>query len=253
MKIRLAMIAGRDHASFEGLAELLRPAGLEVEPAFVPSYAAMYGVLEHRVCAIGWAPPLVAADLLRGRDVDPIALVARNGSPTYWSALVTKRESRMWHVGQLAQARIGWVSRLSAAGYVVPRAHLSLVRVSLTFAKETFHHTHARLAEALASDAVDAIATYAIAQGGICVPHVPEGRILGVAGPIPGELVVSARGLDVEIARAATDALRGQSIDGVRFLEPPSDYAKTIDALGRPPHSGPELEEDPVAQARAWG
>jgi ABC-type phosphate/phosphonate transport system substrate-binding protein len=220
MRFAIVAASGADHAAFEEIRELLVGNGLDVEPAFVPSYAAMYGVVQQRVCAFGWAPPLVARDLLRGHDAEPVALIMRDRLDTYYSAIVTSQSSKLWHIGQLASARIGWVSRLSAAGYVVPRAHLSSIRVPLTFAKETFHYTHARLAEALDKGAVDAAATYAVVRDlkALHVPHLPKCNVLGIAGPIPGELVVAARGVDAGAVAAARDALLGAKLAQERPL-----------------------------------
>jgi ABC-type phosphate/phosphonate transport system substrate-binding protein len=244
--MRFAIIAAsgseHEHWAFDELKELMAGGGLDVEPAFVPSYAAMYGVMEQGICAFGWAPPLVARDLLRGRNADPVALVMRARMDTYYSALVTRPESKLWQIGQLATARIGWVSRLSAAGFVVPRAYLASVRVPLTFARETFHYTHARLAEALDKDAVDVIATYAVVRDAkaLHVPHLPAYNVLAVAGPIPGELVVAARGVDKAAIDAAADALLHARLDPERaltrslsvtgFAPPPAGY---VDFLSR--------------------
>jgi ABC-type phosphate/phosphonate transport system substrate-binding protein len=238
MKVRFAMIAGRgtDQDAFAEIKALFERAGIDAQPAFVPSYAAMYGVLHERVCALGWAPPLVARDLLRAREVEPVALVMRSGGRSYYSTIVTQPRSRFWHLGQLEHARIGWVSRLSAAGYVVPRGYLSSRRIRLSFAQETFHQTHARAAEALERGTVDAIATYAVAKNAraLHVPLVPACNVLAIAGPIPNELVVAAEGTDPSVVAAARDALLSAALDpngcvaslGVTgFAAPPDDYA----------------------------
>ncbi len=241
MKIRFAMIAARgvDHGAFAELKGLLAHAGLDAEPAFVPTYAAMYGVLQQRVCTLGWSPPLVARDLLRDHQAEPVALVMRNGTQSYYSAIVTKRRSRLWHVGQLERARIGWVSRLSASGYIVPRAYLSSCRVSVFFARETFHETHARAAAALETDAVDAIATYAVVRDAktLHVPLVPDFNVLAMAGPIPGEIVVAPSGTDAGLVLAAREALSHKAPDPVGclaslgvtgFAPPPERYVDSL-------------------------
>jgi len=253
MKIRFAIVAGRagEHDMFAELVPTFAKVGLDIEPAFVPSYAALYGILQQRVCELGWAPPLVARDLLFGCDATPVALVLRNGTDTYYSAIVARPD--FWHIGRLARAKIGWVSRLSAAGYVVPRVYLYSINVPLVFAKETFHYTHARTADALASETVDAIATYAIvrANKALHVPLAPSARVLAVAGPIPGELVVAATGVDPEIARAARRALRSADIDPngalaqrlsiTGFNDPPDTYVDFLSRWdGRPRWSASE-------------
>ncbi len=241
MKIRFAMIAGRgtNEDAFAEIKPLLSRAGIDAEPAFVPSYAAMYGVLHEGVCGFGWAPPLIARDLLRVREVEPVALVMRNCGRSYYSAIVTPPRSRIWHLGQLERARIGWVSRLSAAGYVVPRGYLSARRIPLSFARETFHYTHARAARALEEGAVDAIATYAVVRHGRALhgPVVPACNVLAVAGPIPNELVVATAGTDPGMIAAARATLQGATFDptgciaslGVTgFTEPAEDYAELL-------------------------
>jgi len=64
----------------------------------------MLGLLEQRVCALAWAPPIASRNLLRANHADPVALVVRGGAQTYGSAVVTRAGSRLWHVGQLERA-----------------------------------------------------------------------------------------------------------------------------------------------------
>ncbi len=199
---------GLDRAAFAEVKTLLAREGLHAEPAFVPTYSAMNGMLQQGVCTLGWATPIVSRNLLGANGADPVALVLRGGAQSYYSAIVAKTGSRIWHVGQLERARIGWVSRLSAAGYVVPRAYLAARGISLPFARGSFFETHARAAAALETGVVDVIATYAMVCGrAIHVPLVAAAHPLVVAGPIPGELVVASSGTDAGVVLAARAAL----------------------------------------------
>jgi ABC-type phosphate/phosphonate transport system substrate-binding protein len=201
--------------AFEELRTMLSVAGgLAVEPVFVPNYVALYETVHLHAADAAWCPPLVARDLVRVAAADPVATVLRGGADHYYSALVTQHDSRIRHVSQIRAARIGWVSRLSAAGYVVPRDYLRSLGIELSELDERLFHTHGRLIHALLEGEVDVIGTYASASGGkfATSPLLEDARILGVAGQIPGDVIVVARPMTSRLGRALGAAFRAASI-----------------------------------------
>ena len=58
--------------------------------------------------------------------------------------------------------RIAWVDRESSSGYIVPRIHLASLGHDLRgfFARETFHHSHIAVVDAVAMGQVDVGATF---------------------------------------------------------------------------------------------
>lgn len=197
--------------AFVELAQILWRAGFpEVVPVFADDYAAVHDALHLYAADLAWCPPLVARDLIRVAAADPIAtVVRRGGADHYYSALVTRRGSAIQRVTDAPRARVGWVSPLSAAGYVVARDYIASCGVPLLFRAESFHETHARLADALLSDRVDLIATYAALRNDrLCLPDaLVDARLIGAAGPIPSDVIVASRGLPRETVTLVRDAL----------------------------------------------
>ncbi len=190
----------------------------EIEPVFVASYAALYDVMHLHNADVGWCPPLVARDLQRDGAAEPRASIVRNGSVNYFSAIVGSE-----HLHAPADIkRFGWVSRMSAAGYLVPRSYLASIGIDLADREEHFFRSHARSMSALQAGVVDAIATYAVrdpellpngAHKEAYVPHAFAGsRVLATMGPIPGDVIMVARTLDPARATALSNALHGASL-----------------------------------------
>jgi ABC-type phosphate/phosphonate transport system substrate-binding protein len=191
--------------------------GPDIEPVYVSSYVALYETVHLHAADAAWCPPLVARDLIRVAAADPIATVLRGGADHYYSALVTRRASKVKHVSDITSARVGWVSRLSAAGYVVPRDYLQSLGIAVEELDEHFFHTHGKLVLGLLEGEVDVIGTYASARAGRFQTSLAleNARILGVAGQIPGDVIVLGRAVD---PRGALSALMNAS--GFGFVPP---------------------------------
>jgi ABC-type phosphate/phosphonate transport system substrate-binding protein len=213
LPIRFAL-ATTPQAGAEAVSELrnilARAEDCDMEPVFVPSYAALYDVIHLHDADAAWCPPLVARDLERDGAAEARLSVVRNGNVGYFSAIVG---GAALHTPADIK-RFGWVSRMSAAGYLVPRSYLSSIGVDMTHREERFFHTHARAMSALEASVVDAIATYAVrTEGEVRVPHAfPGARILATMGPIPGDVIVLARSIVPARARAMIDALRAATL-----------------------------------------
>ncbi|HEY1956385.1 MAG TPA: PhnD/SsuA/transferrin family substrate-binding protein [Polyangiaceae bacterium] len=173
---------------------------IEVEPVWTRDYGALYDAVHLHEADVAWAPPLVARDLRRDGAAEPCAAVVRKGGLHYFSAIVgTESLSSPKEI-----QRFGWVSRLSAAGYLVPRGYLTSIGVSVDFREERFFRTHQRSMAALAAGIVDAIATFAVQEHAgetPIVPHAFDGaRVLATIGPIPGDVIVVSSTMPRETA-----------------------------------------------------
>ncbi len=204
--------------------DLAAMAGAQVHLVRVPTYASLFDAVDWGACDAAWAPPLVALDLESARSARTIAAIDRGFGTAYHSALVTRRDGGVTSLGDLGRARVGWVAKQSAAGYVVPRLHLASLGFDLSacFGDERFFASHAGAARALAAGTVDVIATYATfdpAAGRVTPPDLGcAARVLAAAGPIPSDVVVArptvsdalasalARGLASLAWQAADDA-----------------------------------------------
>ena len=212
--VRFAIAARRSLAepAFRELASAVAYAShVELSPLFVDDYVALRDAMRaDRACA-AWTPPLVARDLVRASLASPLVAVGRRGSTGYYSALVASRRSGVAHVSELTGMRVGWVSELSAAGYVVPRLYLRSLGMDprTLFAKESFHGTHEGALLALLDGGVDAIATCASFRGTKGAfdldPRLATESLLAAVGPIPADLVM----IGTELGDRARDALRG--------------------------------------------
>lgn len=198
--------------------------GIDLSMIFVPSYASLYEVVESRQAELVWAPPLVARDLALAGAARPLVAPVRFEEATYYAALVVLPDSPIAHLRDLAGSRIGWVSKLSAAGYVAPRALLRAngLEPRGLFARETVHGSHEAVAEALENRTIDVAATFATFRGGAHFPgpSVPT-RILGTTGPIPSDVIVAASHLADETASAIAGAfarVRPRPVGALRDL-----------------------------------
>jgi ABC-type phosphate/phosphonate transport system substrate-binding protein len=194
------------------LTEFLSTAtNLRIEPAPLANYPALCEALRSGWCSLGWLPPLVGHDLSVCRIATPLVAASRDIGSTYFAGFIASVRSGIWHLGQLAGKRVGWVSKLSAAGYVVPRLHLASVGIEPEglFASEKMYGTHDAARRALASDC-DVIATYletgydrdSLAMS-IPTPH----RIVATTGPIPSDVVSAHEGLSVDLCDRLSRAL----------------------------------------------
>jgi ABC-type phosphate/phosphonate transport system substrate-binding protein len=215
LPIRLAF-AATPQAAAEAVSELrnilARAEDCDMEPVFVPSYAALYDAIHLHDADVAWCPPLVARDLQRDGAAEARLCIIRNGAASYFSAIVG---------GPTLHAptdikRFGWVSRMSGSGYLIPRSYLSSIGVDMTEREERFFHTHGRSMSALEAGVVDAIATYAVRindKGDVRVPHAFAGaRILATMGPIPGDVIMLAHSIAPARAQAMCDAMRAAKL-----------------------------------------
>jgi ABC-type phosphate/phosphonate transport system substrate-binding protein len=175
---------------------ILAASGVQLEPHFVTTYAELEEALSDGQ-SIAWTPPLVACDLITGNAGAPLVTIGRHGMTSYHSVLLTQAASPFLKLEDLAAARAGWVSKLSAAGYVIPRLYLRSLGFEprRMFATDVFLGSHARVAVALQAGEIDVAATFATTRPVDRRLEIPErfgdARVLAAAGPIPGDVIFS--------------------------------------------------------------
>jgi phosphonate transport system substrate-binding protein len=245
--IRFALLADPIEAgpAFEEMASAVSErAPLTLEPMFVSSYAGLSQAVENGTCDAAWSPPLVAQGLLASGMGRPLVAVGRGGRTSYYSVLLARGEGSIG-LTALARARIGWVSKLSAAGYVVPSLYLRSLGLEPDelFAAQSFLGSHRAVLRALADGEVDLAATYAtLARGGrtLLLPDdAPAGtRVVTAAGPIPGDVVFAGATLRTSLRemlrgallayRVACDGPLGRLMNVDRFEVPALDHFETL-------------------------
>jgi ABC-type phosphate/phosphonate transport system substrate-binding protein len=183
--------------------------------------------------AIAWAPPLVAHDLVRLRLASPIA-VADAGAD--YAATLVGRPS-IESLVDITRQRVGWVSKLSATGYQIPRLYLESFGLELSslFASERFYGSHEGVARALAAGEIDVAATH---SGRLLdVQRPTRARVLTSIGPIPADVLLASAGLALDAKLAITHALRSSTLGPVRFVAPRPAHLDLFDLLHAEPVS----------------
>ena len=154
LPIRFAL-AATPQAAADAVSELrnilARAQDCDLEPVFVPSYNALYDSIHLHDADAAWCPPLVARDLQRDGAADARLAIVRNGSRSYFSAIVG---SPSLHAPSDIK-RFGWVSRMSAAGYLVPRSYLASIGVAHNLRACSQEVGHVGLATAAEAQQID--------------------------------------------------------------------------------------------------
>lgn len=150
---------------------------------------------------VAWTSPTLLLEEPFANAV-PLLSIVREGTASYHSVVFTKRGARVEDARDLTGARIAWVAKTSAAGYIVPRAALARAGLDVTTVKDLFLQSHAAVAFAVAEGRAAAGATYALFER-----HDPsrpllksgyrdflpglDARVLVTAGPIPSDAIVA--------------------------------------------------------------
>ena len=137
-------------------AALSAKTGRQVRVHVAEDYAALLRGLVTGGIELGWMPPfLVAAAAEQGATL--CAVCERNGSLTYRSAIVVRKDGALRTLDDLVGVRAAWVDRQSASGYVFPRLHLVAggVDPKRAFASETFYGSPRAALSAVADGQAD--------------------------------------------------------------------------------------------------
>jgi phosphate/phosphite/phosphonate ABC transporter binding protein len=169
---------------------------------------------------VAWMPPLVHVRAT-AEGAMLAAVSQRNGGSIYRSALLVRKDSPHKTIGDLKRARIAWVDRHSASGYVFPRLHLinNGLRPEKDFAAETFFGNSAQACAAVVAGKADVCACFVSAAAGATrggaetelrrvLDHIGERlRVLDVTESIPPDGFVIAPTVDKQERRRVREAL----------------------------------------------
>jgi ABC-type phosphate/phosphonate transport system substrate-binding protein len=206
---------------------LSRAAGLSIVPYAAPRYDRLLHRLKQGEVELAWLAPVVALTALRS-DVAPVALPVRGDTPWYWAALFVREDSSLHSLANLHQAKVVWVDRDSASGYLVMRAalHADGFDVERGFREQTFGQTHDRVVREVLADGATVGATYLHLDGEGRIARAGWGdarvHILKRAGPIPSDVLAAASTLPADAIAAVRRAL---------CEAPPPDLVETGQAL----------------------
>jgi phosphonate transport system substrate-binding protein len=182
---------------------LAEATGLEVVPRGVWHYHHLLEGLADREIDLVWLPPILALRATANGRVIPIALPVRNGVSAYRAALFCRVDSPLESLADLKHVRAAWVDRQSAAGYLIIRAHMASLGISLEEAigSENFVGTHDGVAGAVLDGDADVGATYVyLDERGGDRPRVLKAgwgeapvRMLAYSGAIPSDIIAADR------------------------------------------------------------
>lgn len=201
-------------------AALSEASGMTVTAHGMWHYHHLLEALASRELDVVWLPPILALRATAQKLCLPIALPVRHGVSTYSTALFTRPDSPIAGLDDLRGVSAAWVDRQSAAGYLIIRAYLRSRGLDLdeAFDHEKFLGAHDAVADAVLEGEVDVGATFVYLD-----PDARTGapkaagwgerdvRMLGVAGPIPSDVIAANRGLPEETLRLTQQALVGRS------------------------------------------
>ena len=99
----------------------------------------------------------------RETDAQVLLKSVRFGNPFYWSAIIVRKDSGFTSIADLEDKSIAWVDPNSAAGYVFPRAEITLAGIEPDdfFSNQVFSGGHDAAVLSVLNGSVDAAATFA--------------------------------------------------------------------------------------------
>lgn len=192
---------------------LERTLGITAEPLQTRSYSELVKAFAERELDLAWLPPVVALEASNQGLARPLVAPVRGGASTFHAALFSPSKSRLERVADIAGARVAWVDRESAAGYVVVRAALRAEAHDLArmFSAETFHGSHQAVVQAVVDGTADVGATYLHRDERGALLRAGWGshdmRPVFEHGPIPSDVLAAASGIERELAQRVADEL----------------------------------------------
>lgn len=210
-----AIAPERERAELQPVADFLTEAlHRPVELVVAKDYADISGMISRREVDFAILFPLAFAQAEGTiRDVKLVGCSVRQGKADYRGYIVTRRDSSVHSLGDLAGKKVGFVDKGSTSGYLYPvrvmvREGLAPGEAELArVIDERFLKSHDAVLLAVSKGEVDAGAVYdgAVAQATRIGVDPGQLRILARTDPIPHEAVVAAPG----VSDATREAFRG--------------------------------------------
>jgi phosphonate transport system substrate-binding protein len=187
---------------------------MPTRPVGYDDYPALLDAMAHRELEIGWLPPVLAMRAAAAGRALPIAIPVRRGVASFHSALFAPVGSTILRPPDLVDARVAWVDRQSASGYLVIRAALRAqgVEFARAFSQELFFGSHQAVVRAVLDGKADVGATYLhhdSSGAGVWRAGWGDASVHVVArvGPIPSDVIAAGVHVPVAQIRAVQQAL----------------------------------------------
>jgi phosphonate transport system substrate-binding protein len=150
----------------EAIAEFLEAdlgGTIEVEVFLPTDYRGLIEAMRGGNLDFAFFPPDGFVIAQREANAQVLLKSVRFGNPFYWSAIIVRKDSGIESLADLEGKDIAWTDPNSAAGYVFPRAEITLAGIDPDdfFANQTFAVQHDAVVLAVLNGSVDAAATFA--------------------------------------------------------------------------------------------
>lgn len=193
-----------------------RKLGLRAVPLQARTYAELAALVDSGEVDFAWLPPWVALRALQRGRAAPLLAPVRRGETSFVAALFVPESSPLWVLEDLRQARVAWVDRTSAAGYIAVRAALRAEGTDLLalFGRETFEGSHQAVVQAVMGGTADVGATYVhrASDGSLLQAGWGPARARSIFehGPIPADVFSASAQVAQVIVTAVTRALSSE-------------------------------------------
>ena len=190
--------------------------GLRVIARTWPDYATLLSAVKDGEVDIAWLPPRPAVQAMTRGWARPLVLPVRGQSSMFWAALYARKDSSIRTLADLSGKRVAWVDPHSAAGYKAIRAWLRSrgVDPDRTFSREGFGGSHHGVVAMVMAGKADVGAGYAHLDETGAVKAAAWGaapmHVIGLAGPIPSDVLAAATALPERIAGRIQQELTGE-------------------------------------------
>lgn len=136
---------------------------IEVEVFLPTEYRGLIEAMRSGNLDFAFFPP--DGFVIAQREANAMVLLksVRFGNPFYWSAIIVRKDAGIDSLADLEGKNIAWVDPNSAAGYVFPRAEITLAGIVPDdfFSNQIFSGQHDAAVLAVLNGSVDAAATFA--------------------------------------------------------------------------------------------
>ena len=177
--------------------------GLKARTVIVSDYESLGKALIDKVADVGWFSPFAYVSAKEQANITPIVTPKVNNATSYTGYIITRKDSGIHTLDDLAGKKFGFVDKKSASGYVYPKA--ALIEAGKNpeeyFGSTTFLGSHNRVIEAVMQGEVDAGATYSEAMDAAGAQAAAQLDIIFRTDPIPKDAIAAAPGVDKELIK----------------------------------------------------
>lgn len=206
---------------------------VEIEVFLPTAYRGLIEAMRSGNLDFAFFPPDGYVIANREADAQVLLKSVRFGNPFYWSAIIVRKDSGVTSLAGLEDKTIAWIDPNSAAGYVFPRAEITLAGINPDdfFANQVFAGAHDAAVLSVLNGSVDAAATFANDDQNVSgswtqfldAEQAAEITAIFYTRPIPGDTFSVSASFQAEYPE-----LTAQIADAIADIEAPSTLLKDL-------------------------